>query len=386
MIITYRNPKNFNDTLDVYFDIPKNNFTDRWTQELKNLLIKNYHLEKNYCFMGFVENNPRDINFLCNEINQAIHTINQFNNTQKWQTAGLESYHIDDYFTKDLVMHPEDLPIGDGGPNGERTQETLGCRMKHDAMNRLHRYFEDLQGEAWGLSEYYKVADYDTKYAIRQLNVLCHELESYIISYRKSKYQPEWCQPSQITTWLQAPRQYLHDEDFDLFKLNGYDRECGGLYLHWAQVGKTHIEVFRDEDGADVDDAICSTINALKYYTGEFDIGWARDITYANAEWERREQDEFKQWLSRNGFDPEDKKLALGFIKIGQCDLVKSFGTADPIQVRTILGKYLDIYKIQIDDVSNTFDYVWSQDNFKDLQIQVMKPGYDFSSNQHLKY
>ena len=113
--------------------------------------------------------------------------------------------------------------------------------------------------------------------------------------------------------------------------------------MHWAQVGKTHIEVFRDEDGADVDDVVCSTINALKYYTGEFDIGWAKDITYENAPWEREEQDEFHKWLKRNGFDPADKKLALGFIKIGQCDLQKSFGTTDPQKVWTILSNYLDI-------------------------------------------
>jgi len=380
MIITYRNPKNFHDTIDVHFDIPQNEFTNRWKQELKNLLQHNYHLEKNYCFMGFVENNPRNIDFLCEEINQSIAQVNKFNVTNKWQDAGLQSYHIDDHFDKDAVMYSEDLPIGDGGDDGANYHNTLGCRMKHDAMNRLHRYFEDLQGEAWGLSSYYKVADYDTKYAIRQLNDLCHELESYLLSYRKSKFQPEWCQPSQITTWLQAPRKYLKPQDFDLFYENNYDRECGGVYLHWAQVGKTHIEVFRDEDGADVDDVVCSTINALKFYTGEFDINWAKDITNDISPWHKKEQQEFYKWLTHNGFDVNDKTLALGFIKIGQCDLQKSFGTTDPQLIWKQLSNHLDIYKIQIDDVSNTFDYVWSQPNFKDIQIEVMKPGYNFSS------
>ena len=35
MIITYRNPKDVSDTIDVHFDIPKNDFTQRWTEELK---------------------------------------------------------------------------------------------------------------------------------------------------------------------------------------------------------------------------------------------------------------------------------------------------------------------------------------------------------------
>ena len=380
MIITYRNPLDIKDTIDVYFTMYKNDFTERWKQELKILLEKDYHLEKNYCFMGFVDNNPRDVDYLCKEINDAIFQINRFNSYNKWQMAGLEPYKINDHFTRDLVMYDGNLPIGKAVDGDEMA--TPGLRLKHDAMNRLHRYFEDLQGEAWGLSNYYKIADFETKYAIRQLNVLCHELESWVLSNRKKAFEPEWMQPSQITTWLQTPRSNLTDEDYKLFLENKFDRVCGGVYLHWAQVGKTHIEVFRDEDGADIDDAVCSAISALKYYSGSFDINWARDITHANAPWHREEQDEFMSWLKRNGFDINDPKLALGFIKLGQCDLMKSFGTRDAQQVWTTLSKYLDIYKVQIDDVSNTFDYVWSQPDFRNKQIEVMKPGYIWSS-QH---
>jgi hypothetical protein len=39
----------------------------------------------------------------------------------------------------------------------------IGATLKHEPMNRLHRYFEDLQGEVWNLSPYYKLADYKTK-------------------------------------------------------------------------------------------------------------------------------------------------------------------------------------------------------------------------------
>ena len=379
MIITYRNPKKYNDCIDVHFEIPNNDFNIRWKQELKKLLKENFHLEKNYCFMGFSDS-PRNIDYLCKEINTSITQINEFNKSGQWQTSGLKSYHIDDYFDKDTVMYDETLPIGKA-VNGDE-MATPGCRLKHDAMNRLHRYFEDLQGEAWGLSSYYKIADFDTKYAIRQLNDLCHELESFVLSYRKSKFEPEWQRPSQINTWLQAPRSELSNHDYQLFFENNFDRECGGLYLHWAQIGKTHIEVFRDEDGADINDVICSAINSLKYYTGEFDIEWGRDITEHNAPWFAEEQNKFRLWLKKNGFDQNDPKLALGFIKIGQCNLQKSFGTTDPQKIWPILSNHLDVYKISIDSVENTFDYVWSQPDFKQNQIEVMKPGYIWSS-QH---
>ena len=181
-------------------------------------------------------------------------------------------------------------------------------------------------------------------------------------------------------TWLQAPRHKLIDEDFELFKQNTFDRELGGVYLHWAQIGKTHIEVFRDEDGAPVDDAVCSTINALRYYTGEFDIEWGKDVTTKSAPWHAQEQQQFHAWLEQNGFDVDDPKLALGYIKIGHCDLQKSFGTNDQYKIWATLSKHLDVYKIKIDDVKNTFDYMWSQANFAQQQIEIMKPGYIHSS------
>jgi hypothetical protein len=52
-------------------------------------------------------------------------------------------------------------------------QINLGLTLKHEPMNRLHRYFEELQGETWNISPYYKLADYETKWAIRQLKCIC---------------------------------------------------------------------------------------------------------------------------------------------------------------------------------------------------------------------
>ena len=60
----------------------------------------------------------------------------------------------------------------------------------------------------------------------------------------------------------------------------------------------------------------------------------------------RNEQEEFYTWLDNNGFDSTDKTLALGFIKIGQCDLMKSFGTEDRQKIWQILSTHLDISKI----------------------------------------
>ena len=382
--IVLRDPSNKTDTLSYFIDVADTDFNRRWLALLKNNLKNNAHLEKNYCWLGWADS-PRDADYLCHQINQAIFQINRFNASNYWRVAGLKPYKIDDYFTRDSVMYNNSYPIGWFKNSFNELENVdsnnIGLTLKHESMNRLHRYFEDLQGEAWNISHYYKVADYETKWAIRQLNVLCHELESWALSNRKKVHAPEWQRPSQITTFLNAPRQNLRDKDYELFLKTRYDREFGGVYLHWAQVGKTQFEVFRDEYGADIDDATCSAINSLKFYSGEFDVEWGRDITEKNAGWHRKEQTEFREWLKRNGFDWNDPKLSLGYIKIGQINIQKSFGTNDFFEIIKKVSDHLDIYQIKTDGITGTFDYVWSDDNYKQMQINFLKPGYDWSKN-----
>jgi len=367
--IVLRNPEDLSDTLSYYIDVEDTDFNRRWLDLLKHNLKNKAHLEKNYCWLGWADS-PRDADYLCRQINDAIFQINRFNASNYWAVAGLKSYHIDDHFSPELIIQ-----------SGEVGVNKPGLKLNHEPMNRLHRYFEDLQGETWNISPYYKLADYETKWAIRQLNDLCHELESWVLSNRKKIYQPEWQRPSQITTFLNAPRQNLQNDDYKLFLENRYDRDFGGVYLHWAQVGKTQFEVFRDEHGQDIDEATCSAINSLKFYSGEFDVEWGRDINENNHEWHRQEQEEFRIWLERNKFDYNDPKLSLGYIKMGQVNLEKSFDTTEFFDIIGNISKHLDIYQIKIDDVVGTYDYVWSDDNYKQMQIDFLRPGYDWSKN-----
>ena len=254
-----------------------------------------------------------------------------------------------------------------------------GLRLKHEACNLLHRYFEELQGTAWSISKYYKQADTETRYAIRQLNNICHEIESWVLSHRKSVVDPEWMRPSQITTFLNAPRKDLHKEDYDLFKQNRYDRELGGVYLHWSQVGKTLFEVYRDENAPHMDDALCSEINHQKYYSGEFDIEWGATITESTHSFKREEMDGFRKWLSKNNFDWEDPKLALGYIKIGQVDL-SQFTDQSFLKIYDVMKDNLNIRKIKIkgnETYENNFPYTLDSDDWKQIQIEGLKKGYE---------
>ena len=344
----------------------------RFIDALKDNLDKKRILEKNFCFLGWADSN-RNLEHLCMELNQNIAQINSFEFSPQYPK--LKTFEPFDF------QHPATLPTGLCA-NGDEWSKP-GLRLKHDACNLLHRYFEELQGTAWQISDYYKQADHSTKYAIRQLNNLCHEIESWVLSYRKSIVEPEWMRPSQITTFLNAPRYDLHEEDFELFKENRYDRELGGVYLHWSQVGKTLIEVFRDEDAPKMTETMCSEINHQKYYSGEFDIEWGDTITESTHGFKKQEMDGFRTWLKDNNYDWEDPKLSLGYIKIGQVDMKLAFQNKS----------FLDVYKIMKDNLNiksihtigsrsweNEYPYTLDSEDWKQIQMEGLKRGYESRS------
>ena len=335
----------------------------RFIEALKDNLVQKRILEKNFCFLGFADS-KRDLHYLVQELNTNIKQINSFEFDPEY-----ERIHP---FVADDFQYSGSLPIGRG-------PKFLGLKLKHEACNLLHRHFEELQGTAWKLSEYYKQADAETKYAIRQLNNICHEIEGWVASHRKKIFEPEWMRPSQITTFLNAPRYDLHEQDFELFKQNRYDRELGGVYLHWSQVGKTLFEVFRDEHAPKMTEALCSEINHQKFYSGEFDIEWGNTITESTNDFKRQEMDEYRLWLKQNNFDWEDPKLSLGYIKLGQVDLESSFGDGSFLGVYDIMKQNLNISKIQVTgdkDIANDFTYTLDSSDWKQIQMDGLKNGY----------
>lgn len=352
--VVLRNPLNYTDQVDYTIVSADNLLAQDWIAALKLELSSGRLLEKNFCFMGFPRT-ARTLEYLCDELNQAVDIIN---------SSSIE-YHIPEVFTPDTVRG---FDYADNGVN-------------HVVMNQLHNHFERLQGTVGGVSDYYRQANYETKYAIRQLNNICHEMENLILSQRKETTAPYWVRPSQITTFLQAQRYDLKPEHRQGFVSNGYDRVLGGVYMHWTQIGKTLFEVFRDEGAPELTATTCEAITELKYYSGEFDIEWGNDVVrHGGHPWHDKEQSHFEEWLINNGRDPQDPRLSLGYLPVGQVELRQSFGTAKHDQVWDILSTHLDIYRIEVDGVSQTFDYCWSEANYKQQQIDRMKPGYDYSS------
>jgi adenylate kinase family enzyme len=349
--VVLRNPVDHQDQLSYTITANDTRLGADWILALKALLESGKPIEKNFCFMGF-PNTARTLEYLCREMNSSILRINSNLN-----------YYIQENFTTSNVLARD---WADNGPN-------------HELFNRIHNHFERLQGTVENLSEYYLQADHVTKHSIRQINNLCHEMETLILSQRQAATVPEWVRPSQITTWLTADRYNLTAEHREGFITNGYDRVFGGVYMHWTQIGKTLFEVFRDEGAPRLTAATCEAITHLQYYSGEFDVEWGNSITAddVKVQWHTQQLEEFKLWLRANGLDPKDPELSLGYLPLGQVDLQASFGTTKFEDIWPLIGQHLDIYCIQVDNVKQTYDYCWTDADYAHQQIQQLQPGYD---------
>ena len=110
--VILRNPLDKNDLVD-YTIVPQDTLLARdWVKALKGLLQSGNLVEKNFCFMGFPKT-ARNLDLLCQELNQAIFQINTFNSSLAWVNAGLSSYVIEEYFTPDVVRFGPEYPVGE---------------------------------------------------------------------------------------------------------------------------------------------------------------------------------------------------------------------------------------------------------------------------------
>ena len=330
--------------LTVYIDVADNSLSRKWLRALNDIIQNDLHLEKNYCWLGWAESD-RNPEYLCTQINRSIHAVNSAN----------LGYIIQDFFSPSNVI----------------SLDTDG--VDHEHMNHLHRYFEDLQGTTGAMSPYYTAADDYTRWHIRQLNLLCHELESLVLSIRKAKTAPEWRRPSQLMCWLHAPRYELDEEDLELFGIETINRKLGGVYVGVNKaVGKHHWEVFCDE-GRDsrISELVTTGLRTQSQAAGDFDIEWARDPSQYH--WQIQHLAEFREWLERNGFDPDEPSLTIGHPQVGQVDLQRSFGTQDWEAIYSQLSQHQDVYKIRTSGAQATYEYHWSDPDYDQQQIRALK-------------
>lgn len=171
--------------------------------------------------------------------------------------------------------------------------------------NYLHSKFEQLNGTFDRPTKLLMLAPTEVKDAIRALNFYVHRLErrpyaeynTWYISFDKSSYT----------------RLPLEHSDYDLFC---FQVQPGQAYIHYAELGKTMIDLYHD--GLPVD---YSGLKNLHYYSAEISVHVGTDTISLF-------DDGFRQWANDNLIDINDRKLGLGAIPIGD---VRNVDTARQI-------------------------------------------------------
>lgn len=335
------------DPIEVKWEVEDNHLGLEWYHALKqnfigpNALCPSHPLEKSHCLNGWVDttggtNNPglRDIPTLCAELNWAIHTINKF-----YLDKGYP--HIDLHFTS----------------------EALQTDQYRDLMNQLHHHFELLIGQVWNVSDWFKMANKETTYAIRVLNNNCHQIENIINGTkldddRKTLHQVihisfngiNWLNPDKEKK--QHTRYSITDRAYDYWSPN---YEWGHLNAYYCQLGKRHVEAFYDEDPHIDHDNISGT----RFFTGEATMNLFTMFAPGSG-MPSEHNPKFVKWLIDNGFDPEDKKNAYGNGVVARIQL-----PMDHKQYHDEITKRNDVYKFgwREDGVEyiRTFDYTWKE-------------------------
>ena len=351
--ITLRDKWNFKH--NIFIDVGHSSLSEKWLSSLNKLLKNEYHLEKNYHWIGFQE---RNLPFLCDKINESLTAIKSYD----WASLGLDPYEIREHFTIENT-----ITKGDVGPG------LSGGYVEHDMFNHLHRHFENLQGQAGSISPYYLKANKEIRWHIRQLNLLCHEFESCALSFRKLHYAPEWLQYTQLFCFLNTPTFNLDPTtDFDAFGLDTLIRKLGDVTMGIDKsVGKSHWEVFNDEGDVTLDETTTTALTSQWQGSGDFDIRWSKTPTDEDVTTYEK-VDKFVEWLKRNGLNPEDPSLTLGHPRVASVNLLKSFNTEDSKTIQNIINQHLDVHQIKTSDANLILDYRWSDDNYKDIQVNLL--------------
>jgi hypothetical protein len=139
--------------------------------------------------------------------------------------------------------------------------------------------------------------------------------------------------------------------------------------LHYCQVGKRWDEAFDDRD----EHATGEEIAPQRYLSGEFTVNWGEH----QDEFHQKKLLEIHQWLRERGENPEDKKLSLGFIYLGQFNRLRNFGELSLEDIHELLAQHSDVAEIKIilpeETVSAHFPYSDLDENYQGLKLAAIK-------------
>lgn len=180
----------------------------------------------------------------------------------------------------------------------------INYNYTQDDLNYLHNIFERYHGlyDAQDSSDWYSEAPKAVQHALGQLNIYIHRLESI------GGYARFVCTFSSD----QRPRIPFAPEDYEHFSLQ---EQWGGLYINYCEIGKTLVDMYRDDDQHIGDEAFIPQ----QYFKSDFNAKFTHHTEEEYTELERNVLNYYhkhKEKFITLGYTTP--KFALGSIQVGQ--------------------------------------------------------------------
>jgi len=285
---------------ELYFDILDSNIAKKWAIEVN----KDYSIYENDRFINWT-NNKKDKNYYVNELNKQMKIVDDY-----------APNIIPFFFNIDQV--------------------------NQNSFNILHKFFEETRGPIEDPPEFYKNSPRDVQESINRFNIMIHEFESWMFNQTKNNPHPE---SRVIVTFNNRIRCELEDEDYDHFT---FKWTFGDVYINYCEVGKTVIDVIKDNDtivGA-------SNIRPLRYYSADLQVKFSPTVD--DTEYNRRKEIIKNKYIERQDFFESlglfyDKKLSLGLITVAKLNRIDSgFIDMTDYEIISSLSEFYTVTKTEI--------------------------------------
>ena len=129
-------------------------------------------------------------------------------------------------------------------------------------LNYLHKFFEDLRGQATTGTPWFHSSPAEVKTALEKFNLLIHLLEEQLRSTNH---------PSLVVTFSNSTRLLLTGEDIKHFT---YFWKKGTVYINYCHVGKPVLDIFKDKDN------ITKGATPQTHYSADFLIKFGPSTNY----------------------------------------------------------------------------------------------------------
>lgn len=132
-----------------------------------------------------------------------------------------------------------------------------------DTLNYLHHIFETYHGQLDRQDNaYWRAAPESVRQALRNLNLAVHRCESL----------SERCHPMFICTWFGMPKTKTLPMDLKV-QFHATGSEFGGVYLTYAEIGKTAEDMANDNDQYMADEMF----QPFNHYSADFRVDFYTD-------------------------------------------------------------------------------------------------------------